>query len=42
MFKNETQFKDLIGKICSKIKETDDEIVFITNDGNYRLFHADD
>ena len=36
------EFKNLEGKIISEINNTSDEMIFITNEGNYKLYHAQD
>lgn len=39
----ETEITDLIGKTISKIEKSDDEILFILNDGTkYKMFHSQD
>ena len=37
------EIKDLIGKVLTEIKKTDDEIIFICNDDTrYKMYHSQD
>lgn len=37
------EFKDLVGKTLSEIKNNDDELIFIVDDGTeYKMYHAQD
>ena len=37
------EIKDLIGKVLTEIKKTDDEIIFICNDDtSYKMYHSQD
>ena len=37
------EFKDLVGKTLSEIKNNGDELIFIVDDGNeYKMYHAQD
>jgi hypothetical protein len=37
------EFKDLVGKTLTEIKKTDDELIFIVNDGTqYKMCHIND
>ena len=38
-----TEFKDLVGKTLSEIKNNDDELIFIVDDGTkYKMYHEQD
>jgi len=38
-----TQFSDLVGKTLTEIKNSSDEIIFITNNGvQYKMYHSQD
>ena len=39
---DENKFEDLLGKTIVGVKVTDDSILFITNDGQYQLYHQQD
>lgn len=40
---NMAEFNDLVGKVLTEIKKSDDELIFVVNDGTeYKMYHSQD